>query len=251
MLALSSGRLGPAGVRDLAATAEVARGMGFSRVHAARPPKDAETARPVLDRLGLALDGVATAPLASVVELPDVLARAARAAAALRERLVVLDAGDLAAGSRETPAVAVETLARALHGQTATWSGLSIAVRAAARGDRLLGLAETEWLLDALKGKPVGLWLDPARATTLLRAKRPGTALDWAERLGARTMGVAVHGLGASGKGHALPEDDGADWGTLRGLLSARVPRVLDVGAAVEASDVSDARRHFEEDLHW
>ena len=251
MLALASGWLGPAGRADLAKAAEAARGLGFSRVHATRPPKDAATVRPVLDRLGLSLEGISTAPVKSLAEVDGALARAAKAAADLRESLVVLDVGGLKVGPKETPEAAVLALARDLHGAGSTFSGLSIAVRGAARGDGLLGMVEVEWLLDALKGKAVGLWLDPARATALQRAKRPGNALDWADRLAKRTMGVALHGLGPAGEGHALPEDDGADWGTLRGLLSARVPRVLDVGPAVPAGEVADARRKFEEFFHW
>ncbi len=161
------------------------------------------------------------------------------------------DLGDAVAASNETLERAVERWSRVLHAAVSAWSGLSIAVRVSGRKDGLFGFEQTAWLLDDLSSRPVGLFLDPVRILHRERAGAGPTVLAWADRFASRTMGVAVHGCGPDGKGHARPEDDGPDWGTLLHLVPSKALRVLDVGPDLAAEEVTDARRHLEEVLHW
>ena len=163
---------------------------------------------------------------------------------------MVLDLQALVADPRESAEAAVVRLSRTLHGLFSRWPGLSLALRAAHAPGRLLGFREMDWLLSDNPGKPVGLWMDPARALALERAQAGPSPLDWADRFASRTLGIAVHGLGA-GSGHVRPEEAGLDWGTLRGLLPLHAPRVLDVGPSLTSADVVDVRRQFEEMLGW
>jgi hypothetical protein len=248
-LALASGWLRD-GADSMARAAEAARGMGFTQVFASKPPRDAATGKASLDALGLSLAAVATDPVADLGGLRVSIDRAAQAAAALKRPLVVVDLGGVTAGFGETREVAVDRWARSLFDAMRAWSGLAIAVRPGADGGRLFLFPETEWLLDDLVGLPIGLWLDPSRALALQRSAGGPAPVAWADRFAARTLGVAIYGLGTGG-GHARPEDDGPAWGTLRDLLPARAARVLDVGPAVPVADVIDARRRFEEELRW
>jgi hypothetical protein len=264
MLALSSGRRGAEGAGELSGAAEEAAALGFRAVFAARPPSDAARARTTMERVGVTLAGVAAEPLESVGGVRAACARAAAAAAAARTRTLVVDAGELAVPAGRTAEGEVEALARGFFEALREASGATIAVRGAGRAGRLLGLVETEWLLGALAEKAFGVWFDPVRAMRRAREEavaRGGgdagavaawgkAALDAAERLGPRTVGVAVHGAG-DGAGHAHPEDGGPDWGTLRGLLPSRAIRVLDVGPALSDAEVLDVRRRFEETLGW
>jgi hypothetical protein len=268
MLALSSGRRGEGSAADLSGAAEDAAALGFRAVFAARPPADAARARGTMERVGVTLAGVAAEPLEAASGVRAACARAAAGAASARTRVVVVDAGDLGVPAGRTAEGEVEALARGLFEALREASGATIAVRGAGRAGRLLGLVECEWLLEALSGKAFGVWFDPVRVMRRAREEAevaregggggggggPATwgkaALDAAERLAARTVGVAVHGLG-DGAGHAHPEDGGPDWGTLRGLLPSRAVRVLDVGPRLSDAEVRDVRRRFEETLGW
>ena len=55
-------------------------------------------------------------------------------------------------------------------------------------------------------------------------------------------MGLSIHGLGG-GEGHARPEDDGLDWGTLRGLVPSKAPWVLDLAPSTATSAIEESRR--------
>lgn len=240
MLALASRRLGDRTGR-LAEAVPAAKALGFSRVFASVPPEDAADAKAVLSRLGVTVGAVASPPLAVPAGAAEAVARAANPAAILRARLVVVDAGGLAVAPFPSAEAAVEALARALFGALSAWPGLTLAVRHAGGEGRLLGASETEWLLDALAKKPFGLFLDPARA------KDP---LDWAERFGPRTLGVALP-LPGDGTGRDRPEGEKAFWSTLRDLVPARAERVLDAGPDAPREAVLDARRFFEESVGW
>ena len=261
MLALSSRRVGRA-ARRVAAAAEVARALGFASVHAAVPPSDAEGGRAALDAFGVSLAGVSTEPVGDLGALESALARAVEAARTLREPRVVVDLGTYAAARRESREAAVDALARGLHEAYGRFGGVSLAVRPGPEAGGLLGLVETEWLLDALAGKVLGVWLDPWRASRAeaavaaavrgtAPAKAPASALDWADRLGRRASGVVLQGPGVRDGGRGLPEEGALDWSTLRGLLPARAVRVLDVGPEAGDADVVETRRRFEEAMGW
>lgn len=239
------------GADTLQPAAEAARSLGFKEVFASRPPRDAARAKGLLASLGLAFGGVAADPTAAPPALPGAIDRAAEPAALLRRALVVADLGDAVPAANETPERAVERWSRGLHAAFGAWSGLAIAIRPSGRKDGLFGLEQTGWLLDDLSSRPVGLFLDPVRAMDLERAGVGPGPLGWGDRFAARILGVAVHGRGPDGKGHARPEDDGPDWGTLLHLVPSKALRVLDVGPDLAAEEVTDARRHLEEVLHW
>lgn len=246
--------LSTAWVRDgadrLASAAEAAHRLGFHAVHAARPPADAATALSSLRTYGLALTGVSTAPLEVASAVGELVAVAARAAARLRGTLVVVESGGLRGPTRGTVDAAVEALSRALHAALRAHPGLAVALRTADGSEGLVSFRAAEWLIGDLRDLPFGLWFDPAAALRTERSPGGARVLDWADRYGRSILGVAVHGLG-DGRGHARPEDDGPDWGTLLGLLSSRAPRVLEVGPNVPEAEVADARRNLEEVLGW
>ena len=238
------------GPERLGLGAERARALGFASVHAARPPKDAAKARETLVRLGLSLSSLEAPVPERMDAIEEVMALAAAPAALLKRPLIVLDLQALVPGPRESAEGAIVRLSRILHGLYARWPGLWVAIRAAHRPGRLLGHRETEWLLSDNPGKPLGLWLDPARALALHRADAGPPPLDGADRFAARVLGVSIHGLG-DGPGHAPPLETGLDWGTLRGLLPTHAPRVLDVGPSMADGDLVDVRREFEEVLGY
>lgn len=238
------------GADTLQPAAEAARALGFREVFASKPPRDAARAKGLLASLGLGCAGVAADATAAPPALAGAIDRAAEPAAVLRRPLVVVDLGDAVPAANETVERAVERWARALHAAFGAWAGLAIAIRPSGRKDGIFGLEPTGWLLDDLSSRPVGLFLDPVRALDLERAGAGPGPLAWGDRFGARVLGLAVHGRGPDGKGHARPEDDGPDWGTLLGLVPSRAVRVLDVGPDLSAEEVTDARRHFEEVLH-
>jgi len=246
--------LSTAWVRDgadrLAAGAEAAHRLGFHAVHAARPPADAGTALPALKTRGIALTGVSTGPLEVATAVLELVTVAARAAARLQGALVVVESGGLRGPTRGTVEEAVEALSRALHGALRAHSGLAVALRTADGPEGLVSFRAAEWLVGDLRDLPFGLWFDPAAALRIERSPGGPRVLDWADRYGRSILGVAVHGLG-DGRGHARPEDDGPDWGTLLGLLPSRAPRVLEVGPNVPEAEVVDARRNLEEVLGW
>lgn len=248
-LALSTGWVLD-GADRLAAGAEAAHRLGFHAVHAARPPADAAAARGALETLGLSLSGVSTAPLEVVSALGELVAGAARAAARLRGSLVVVDSGGLRGPTRGTVETAVLDLARALHAALRAHPGLAVALRTADGPEGLVSFRVAEWLVADLRDLPFGLWFDPAAALRTERTPGGAKVLDWGDRYGRSILGVAVYGLG-DGRGHARPEDDGPDWGTLLGLLPSRAPRVLEVGPNVPETEVADARRNLEEVLGW
>jgi len=249
MLALASRWLRD-GAGSIGAAATAARSLGFASVFASEPPTDAAKGKGALDALGLSLAGVGAAPVAAAGEVRGAIDRAAAAASALRRPLVVLDLGDAIARKGEAAEEAVEHFARALFESMRAFSGLAVAVRPAGISSRLFGLRETEWLLDALDRLPIGVLLDPARALSIEREGKGPAPVVWADRLASKTLGVALHGLGSAG-GHAHPEGVGSSLGPLPDLLPSRAVRVLDVGPAVPAEDVVDARRKFEEVLRW
>jgi hypothetical protein len=232
VIALASARCGDRAAR-LTEAAEAAAAAGFTRVFASVPPRDAVAARRAIAAAGIALDGVSTGAPPRLAEVGAAIDEAARAAAELRVRLVVLDTARLAAGS--APEADLVALARALFDAFARWSGATISLRAGggslrAGGGALLDLSATEALLSDLASKPVALFLDPARV------KDP---LAWAERAGGRTAGIA------------LSEGIDVDWGTLRGSIPSRAVRVLEVDPAVTPVEVVAARRRFEESLKF
>jgi hypothetical protein len=228
VIALASARLGPRADRLDEAAGE-ALAAGFRRVFASVPPGDDAAARKAIGVAGLALDGVSSAPVETLAGVPPAIDAAATAAAALRTRLVVIDAAALPAGA--APEADLERLSRALFDATRRHAGAAIAVRVGARGNALLALAAVEALLSDLATKPVAVVLDPARA--------PDPAL-WAERLGRRTAGVVLAVSDGTG---------GVDWGTLRGSLPSRAVRVLEAPPSASAAEVVAARRRFEESL--
>lgn len=230
MIALASARLGPRADRLDEAAGE-ALAAGFRRVFASVPPTDDAAARRAIGTLGIALDGVSTAPVATLEEVGRAVDAAARAAALLRTRLVVLDAAALPAGA--APEAALERLSRALFDATRRHAGAVIAVRASGGEGRLLDLGAFEALLSDLAKSAVAVVLDPARTAD---------AAAWAERLGRRTAGVVLALVGPDG-------DGGVDWGTLRGSLPSRAVRVLEAPPTASAGDVVAARRRFEESL--
>jgi hypothetical protein len=206
-------------------------------------------AKAVFRRLDVRAVGVSAAPLAATSDAAEAVGEAAPAAAALATPLVVLDAGRLACGPGERIEDAVDAVARALHAIVSAWAGLSVALRPAGAPGRLLGFRETEWLLDALRAKPVGLWFDPARAAALcergsLAGSPAPTALDWADRFGRRVLGVVLS-VGEDGDpgGSAVSEARG---GTLDDLLPSQAPFVLEAGPEVPRAAVVEARRRCE-----
>jgi hypothetical protein len=188
---------------------------------------------------------VSTVAIDDLESLAAAIDRAATAAAELRGRLVVVEIGVLALARRATVETAVEALARGVHAALRRHPGLTLALATPDGPGRLLGPREVEWLLSALKGELVGLWFDGAGALRIERTEGGATAMSWADRFGARVLGLRVHGL-AGGAGHGPPEDDGPDWGTLRGLVPARAPRVLDLSPSTSAEAIEDARRYVE-----
>lgn len=238
------------GADTLTPAAEAARSLGFHEVFASSPPRDAARAKGLLAALGLGFGGVAADATDAPPALGGAVGRAAEPAAVLRRPLVVVDVGDAVPAANESVERAVERWSRALHAALGAWAGLAIAVRPSGRKDGVFGFEATGWLLDDLASRPVGLFLDPVRAMDLERAGAGPGPLGWGDRFAPRVMGLAVHGRGSDGKGHARPEDGGPDWGTLLGLVPSRAVRVLDVGPGLAAEEVTDARRHFEEVLH-
>lgn len=233
------------GVDRLVAGAARARELGFSYVHAAAPPTDAARAREALGARRVGLTAVSTAPLAALDEIDAAIDRAAAAAAALHHRTVVVEAGALEVPAGAPLEAAVERLVRALHAALRRHGGLTLALATAAGPASLLRAPAPEWILSELDREPFGFWFDAAGALRIERTPDGEIALAFADRYGSRVLGVAAAGLGG-GAGHAPPEDDGLDWGTLRGLVPSRAPYVLDLAPTVSAAGVEAARRHLE-----
>lgn len=135
----------------------------------------------------------------------------------------------------------IEQVARALHGPLA--QGVPLAVANGLGPERLLGFTETGWLLDALPR--LGLWLDPVAAEQAHRQGWGPSLVAWTDAYGGRTVGALAHGAGSAGTGHAHPEDQGADWGSLGATLPRRLPWILDVTGNLSAADVRDAVRYL------
>jgi hypothetical protein len=243
MIALGSA-WADAGDRLAPAVAAASR-AGFRALHASRAPADAAKAKAAADAAGVRLTGVDADP---GLDVSRALPAAIAAAAALRAPLVVLDSPRAPAdGSREE---AVEVLARLLHATFSREPGLAVAVRHAGGGaPGLLGIEEAEWLLSALGKRPAGLWLDPWRAASAKEARAP-SALDWADRLGRRVLGLSLRGAPGP-RGPDLPPEGLLDWRALREAVPAGAPRVLEVGPHVSERQVSEARRRFEESLRY
>lgn len=246
------------------------------------PPAAAATWREALRAQGVSALAVEPDPeRASVLEAPrfaGALAEAARVASALKAPAVLVQAGRLpgaagaeadvldhalrralARGTAATEATEhqrkdlverrgsqrerlVEQVARSLHGPLA--SGLPLAVVSGDGAADLLGFAETGWLLDALPR--LGLWWDAGRAE---RARRLGLGpplSSWTDAHGRRMWGGLAHGLGGDLAGHAHPEDQGPDWGSLGEALPRSWPWVLDVSSSLTANAVRDALRYLE-----
>lgn len=248
-LALASGWLSGAADR-LGRAAASAKDLGFVQVHASRPPRDPAAAKEALETRGLTLSAIQADRIEGDLGIGAALTRAAEAAATLRRPQIVLDLGEIVSDVGAESSKGVEKLSRALFAALSGWPGLSVALRVAVRAGGLLDFQATEWLLDDLAGKPIGLWFDPPRAAHLEREGKGPPVLRWADRFGSRIQGVAVHGRGA-GEGHAHPEEPGLDWGSLGDLVPSKAWRVLDVGPNVSAEEVRDVRRRFEEVLSW
>lgn len=135
----------------------------------------------------------------------------------------------------------VEQIARALHGPLA--QGVPLAVANGLGPEQVLGFTETGWLLDALPR--LGLWLDPLGAEQARRQGWGPGGVAWTDAYGGRTVGALAHGAGSAGTGHAHPEDQGADWGSLGESLPRRLPWILDVTGSLSAADVRDAVRYL------
>lgn len=244
-LALASGWVRGEGAARLADFAPRARGLGFASVFASVPPSDAALARAAAKALGVAVAGIGAPPVTSAEAVAAAVEAAVAPASVLRRPLVVLDVGEAVAARGEPAEAAVLRFSRAIHAALTAHAGLALALRPALDAHGLFGAPEMAWLLDDHRSRPLGLWLDPVRA-----ARTGGGAaavLAWADRFASRVLGVALHGPGPKGEGHAPPEDADADWGTLGPLLPTGAARVLDVGPAAGADAVVDARRRFEE----
>lgn len=234
-----------AGADRLAEGAETARALGFAAVHAAAPPSDAGPARVALATHHVALTGVSTAPADELAVVGPAIDRAAAGAAALRHRLVVVEAGALVAPSRTSRESAVLILVRTLHAALRRHPGLTLALRTPDGPGRLVGPTESEWVLSELRAETFGFWFDATGALRVERTPGGAVALAFADRHGARILGLAVHGLDG-GAPHGRPEDDAPDWGTLRGLVPAAAPRVLDLAPSTPASAIEESRRYVE-----
>jgi hypothetical protein len=233
VISLASVRLGPRADR-LEEAAEHGAAAGFHSVFASVPPADEALARRGLGVAGVALAGVSSPPVTALARAPAAIDAAARAASALKTRLVVLDASALVAGP--IPEADLEALSRVLFDATRRWAGATISVRSGSvrsgsgRGGAkpLLDLAAVEALLADLASKPVALFFDPAGVAS---------PAEWAERTASKTTGVV------------LSEGTDVDWGTLREMTPSRAVRVLEVDRDLAPADVTAARRRFEESL--
>lgn len=239
-----------AGADRLVPGVERARALGFSAIHAAMPPIDAAAARGALATHRVALTGVSTAPIDDVSILGAAIDRAAAATAALKHRLVVVEAGPLRVPRRATAETAVGDLVRALHAALRRHAGLALALATADGPDGLVGARATEWIVSELRDEPLSFWFDTAGALRIERgdaslAAGGGAALAWADRFGSRVTGLAVHGL-AGAQRHGRPEDDGLDWGTLSGLVPRKAPWVLDLAPSTATDAVEESRRYIE-----
>jgi hypothetical protein len=252
-LALSSRRLGGAAGR-LAPLAAVATRLGFAGVFAAEAPRDAPSARAALAEAGIAVAAVEAGAGDDAAALAREAERATAAARDLGTRRVVVSAWPVAKDAPEAAREAqVGVLARTLHAVLLRHAGVALAIRparVAADAGGLVGLREAEWLLSDLAGRGLGLWLDPLAAAALAAAGKGPPPLDWADRGGARVIGVSIAPPDGGG-GLGRPEEGGVDWGTLRGSIPSRAARVLDAGPNAPDAEVVDLRRRFEEVLGW
>jgi hypothetical protein len=165
------------------------------------------------------------------------IARAIRAAHRLRAEAVVLGGAGGFDASRAARERAVDDAARRLHGRLR--DGVPFVIRHGIASTDLLGLDETEWLLDALPG--LGFLFDPFGANRRAAEGEGPPAETWAERFAKRTVLVAVRGEGEQDGGH--PADSDVDWRQIAGLLSGDVTWVLETGP--RAGDVSDAASYL------
>ena len=250
MLALSSRRVVDDRAR-LAPVAAVAKALGFRQAFASAPPADSAAAKEVFAKVGISVVAVGANAADGPATLTREVGKAAEAAAALGIRLVVADAWPLPADATEAAReIAAQSLARTIHGILSGREGLSLALRVATDAEGLLGFREAEWLLGDLSHTAIGLWLEPARVESGARAGRGVRTLDWADRFGARILGVTI-APPETGGGLGRPEDSGVDWGTLRESVPSRAARVVDVGPKASDAEVFDLRRRFEEVLGW
>jgi sugar phosphate isomerase/epimerase len=100
---------------------------------------------------------------------------------------------------------------------------------------------EAEAVFDELRGRRVGYWHDAAHAARLA-ALGVVPADEWLARLGDRAGGVTIADFAGTSDG--LPPGAGVvDWTSLRGQLSAAMPRVLRLDASFAAPLLADALR--------
>lgn len=271
-LALTSAWFRPGA--DVDALVAGLRAVGIGRLHLEAPSAAARAWREPLAGTGVAVASVGVDPEVGAADggrFAAALDLAIAAAAALKAKAVVVEAGgftgptaarlteanrvlrtasgsgdeaervraDVRALRGEARAKRVEIAARGLH--AALKDGVPLAVRNDDGLERLLGFEETGWLLGALPR--LGLWFDPARAERGARLGVGPALSRWADAYAARVAGVAAHGLGSDLAGHAHPEDEGPDWGSLGETLPRRLTWVLDVSGRLSAADVRDAVR--------
>jgi hypothetical protein len=158
---------------------------------------------------------------------------------------VLLEIRALALPARSTPEAAVDGLVRRVHAAVRRHPGLALGIATPDGPGRLLGARELEWLLAELRDEPVSLAFDAAGALLVERSDGGTPVLATADRHGGRIGALFVHGL-EGGRGHARPEGDAPDWGTLRGLVPARAPRILDLAPTVPPAEVAESRRFVE-----
>lgn len=195
--------------------------------HLAHTLPGAGAARRRLHEQGVSVVSVAC----SLEDLGD----AVRFGSALQVRAVVVDGGSVPAGERIESAT--DRLVRALH--AALREGVPLAIRNTGDEDGLLGMTGCEWVLGELPRLP--LWFDPPRALRRQRLAGGPPPSSWTDAFAARTGGVFVHGLGADGTGGAHPDEEGADWVALRGVLPGAAPWVLDLAPGLDETVVRDA----------
>ncbi len=186
------------------------------------PPARARSLRRELKASGVAVAGVGLGAGASAAD-EDAARFASRleagigAASDLRAGHVLIEAG-----AGDDAEEAAERIVRALHGASSAGTPMAIV------NGGMLGLEETGWVLDDLRG--LSLWFDPS----VVDAE---DLVTWTDRFAGRCAGCWVR--------RRHPEDLGLPWSTLAASLPRRMVWAFDPDDDLSRSDVADAVRYL------
>ncbi|MBI1850836.1 MAG: hypothetical protein HYR85_10875 [Planctomycetes bacterium] len=148
--------------------------------------------------------------------------------------------------AEERATSAADRACRSLHELVKKLPDVRIALAGARLPADLADPLRLQWILDDLPGKALCYWHDvgAAEAQRALGLVEPG---EWLDRFSSRLAGISLHDAQAFSS-HRVPGHGTVDFRLLRGYVSSRTLRVLDLAPGTTAADVAEARRFLEKE---